>query len=61
MVNRLSTAADLSGPCPLNVPVTGRIAGKPWLPALDFNEAPSLMRHLGTAAFHESDVCAVCI
>jgi integrase len=51
MVNRLSAAADLSGPCPLNVPVTGRIAGKPWRPALDFNEAPSLMRHLGTAAF----------
>ena len=51
MVNRLSAAADLSGPCPLSVPVTGRIAGKPWRPALDFNEAPSLMRHLGTAAF----------
>jgi hypothetical protein len=31
--------------------VTGAIAGKPWRAALDFNEAPSLMRHLGTAAF----------
>jgi hypothetical protein len=39
------------GPCPLNVPVTGRIAGKPWRTALDFTEARSLMRHLGTAAF----------
>jgi hypothetical protein len=50
--NQLTAAdADLSGPCPLNVPVTGTIAGKPWRAALDFNEAPSLMRHLGTAAF----------
>ena len=50
--NRLTAAAaDLSGPCPLDVPVTGPIAGKPWRAALDFNEAPSLMRHLGTAAF----------
>ena len=50
--NRLTAAAaDLSGRCPLDVPVTGSIAGKPWRAALDFNEAPSLMRHLGTAAF----------
>ena len=50
--NRLTAAAaDLSGRCPLDVPVTGTIAGKPWRAALDFNEAPSLMRHLGTAAF----------
>jgi hypothetical protein len=49
--NRLPAAADLPGPCPLDVPVTGRIAGQPWRAALDFNEAPSLMRHLGTAAF----------
>ena len=48
--------ADLSGPCPLNVPVTGAIAGKPWRAALDFNEAPSLMRHLGTAAFIVSGI-----
>lgn len=38
-------------PCPLDIPVTGRIAGQPWREALDFNEAPVLMRHLGTAAF----------
>jgi hypothetical protein len=31
--------------------VTGRIAGRPWRTALDFNEAKALMRHLGTAAF----------
>jgi hypothetical protein len=31
--------------------VTGQIAGKPWRTALDFNEAPALMRHLGTAAY----------
>ena len=35
----------------MDVPVTGRIAGKPWRTSLDFNEAPGLMRHLGTAAF----------
>jgi integrase len=39
------------GPCPLDIPVTGRIAGEPWRPAVDFNEVPALMRHLGTAAF----------
>ena len=44
-------AAQRPGPCPLGIPVTGRIAGKPWRAALDFNEAPVLMRHLGTAAF----------
>ena len=35
----------------MDIPVTGRIAGKPWREALDYNEAPELMRHLGTAAF----------
>ena len=46
-----AAAAQRPGPCPLNVPVTGRIAGKPWRTSLDFNEVPALMRHLGTAAF----------
>lgn len=44
-------AAERPGPCPLEVPVTGRIAGKPWRTALDFNEVSTLMRHLATAAF----------
>jgi hypothetical protein len=44
-------AAQRPGPCPLDIPVTGRIEGKPWRTVLDFNEARSLMRHLGTAAF----------
>ncbi|MBO2466246.1 hypothetical protein [Actinomadura violacea] len=39
------------GPCPLDTPVTGRIAGRPWRKRLDFGEAADLMRHLGTAAF----------
>jgi hypothetical protein len=48
----LAAAAALRpGPCPLNLPVTGRIGGKPWRERLDFTEAASLMRHLGTAAF----------
>lgn len=46
-----AVATRRPGPCPLNVPVTGRIAGAPWRQALDFTEAPVLMRHLGTAAF----------
>ena len=44
-------AAESPGPCPLGVPVAGRIDGRPWRAALDFNEVPALMRHLGTAAF----------
>jgi integrase len=46
-----AAAAQRPGPCPLAIPVTGRIAGKPWRASLDFNEAAVLMRHLGTAAF----------
>jgi integrase len=44
-------AAERPGPCPLDVPVTGTIAGRPWRSHLDFAEAPALLRHLGTAAF----------
>lgn len=43
-------ANERPGPCPLRVPVTGRINGKPWREHMDFGEAPDLMRHLGTAA-----------
>ncbi len=39
------------GSCPMDIPVTGRIEGRPWRTTLDFNEARTLMRHLGTAAF----------
>ncbi|MFD3612603.1 integrase [Streptomyces atroolivaceus] len=38
------------GPCPLEVPVMGRIEGKPWREHMDFIEVAELMRHLGTAA-----------
>ncbi|WP_432140048.1 integrase [Streptomyces sp. bgisy154] len=44
-------AAERPGPCPLPVPVTGLIHGRPWREAVDFNEAAELMRHLATAAF----------
>jgi hypothetical protein len=47
----VTAAAERPGPCPLTIPVTGRIAGKQWREALDFDEAATLMRHLGTAAF----------
>lgn len=43
-------AAQRPGPCPMQVPITGRINGKPWRESIDFNEAAELMRHLGTAA-----------
>nr|WP_202542407.1 integrase [Streptomyces sp. SID2563] len=49
--NRLSDLTnEHPGPCLLQVPVTGRINGKPWRTHMDFDEAPELMRHLGTAA-----------
>ncbi|GAA2293150.1 hypothetical protein [Streptomyces violaceusniger] len=38
------------GPCPLTVPVTGQINGRPWREHLDFNEVTTLMRQLATAA-----------
>ncbi|MFB7294013.1 integrase [Actinacidiphila glaucinigra] len=43
-------ATHRPGPCPLHVPVTGRINGRPWREHIDFYEAAELMRHLGTAA-----------
>jgi hypothetical protein len=46
-----AAAAQRPGPCPMDVPVTGQIAGKPWRAALDYDEALVLMRHLGTASF----------
>jgi hypothetical protein len=46
-----AAAAQNPGPCPLDVHVTGRISGKQWRTFLEFNELPTLMRHLGTAAF----------
>jgi hypothetical protein len=46
-----AAAAERPGPCPLDLPVTGRIAGRPWRERLDYDEAPGLFRQLGTAAF----------
>ncbi|MCU7705097.1 integrase [Streptomyces albidoflavus] len=37
-------------PCPLNVPVTGEIEGRPWREHIFFGEATTLMQQLGTAA-----------
>ena len=42
---------NLSGACPLNAPIKGTIAGRPWREAIDFDEAATFVRHLGTAAF----------
>ncbi|MCT9111432.1 site-specific integrase [Streptomyces mirabilis] len=43
-------AAREPAPCPMDVPVTGRINDRPWREYIDFTEALPLMRHLGTAA-----------
>ncbi|MFI0596548.1 integrase [Streptomyces griseus] len=42
---------DNPGTCPLAVPVTGHLDGKPWTQSIDFTETRQLMRHLGTACF----------
>ena len=47
----LATASHRSWSCQLDIPVTGRIVGKPWRQAIDYLEVPTLWRHLGTAAF----------
>lgn len=47
----LATASHRSWGCPLDIPVTGRIAGRPWRQAIDYLEVTTLWRHLGTAAF----------
>ncbi|MFF0405651.1 integrase, partial [[Kitasatospora] papulosa] len=39
------------GRCPLPSPVNGEIDGASWTSGIDFDEAPLLMRHLGTACF----------
>ncbi|MBB5916792.1 hypothetical protein BJY24_005704 [Nocardia transvalensis] len=46
-----AAAAQRPGPCPLDTPITGRIAGAPWRDAIDIDEVNTLVRHLGTAAF----------
>lgn len=43
-------AAQRPGPCPMSTPVTGRIEGRLWRNHVDFEEAPTLFRHLATAA-----------
>ncbi|OCC12514.1 hypothetical protein [Streptomyces sp. PTY087I2] len=39
------------GPCPLDIPVTGQIAGRPWRSRIDYTETSELLRHLITAVF----------
>jgi hypothetical protein len=43
-------AARRPGPCPLEIPVTGRIEGRPWREYVDFDEALVLVRALVAAA-----------
>ncbi|WP_327349873.1 integrase [Streptomyces sp. NBC_01321] len=44
-------AQQRPGSCPLDIPVTGMLAGITWREALDYNEGAYLMRQLGTACF----------
>ncbi|MET9811735.1 hypothetical protein [Streptomyces sp. NPDC006355] len=37
-------------PCPLDVPIAGKIDGRPWREYITFGEATTLIGHLGTAA-----------
>ncbi|MCX5343681.1 integrase [Streptomyces atratus] len=39
------------GGCPLPSPINGTVGEADWTPSIDFDEAPLLMRHLGTACF----------
>lgn len=43
--------ARRAAPCPLPTPITGRLHGRPWRTAIDYDETPELMKHLATAAF----------
>jgi hypothetical protein len=47
----LAAAPHRSWGCPLDIPVTGRIAGRPWRESIDYLEVATLWRQLGTAAF----------
>ncbi|MCX4751200.1 integrase [Kitasatospora sp. NBC_01287] len=52
--NRLDLSAIVTaspGLCPLDVPVTGRINGRPWRETIDYTEADTLLKHLVTAVF----------
>lgn len=41
----------LGGPCPLAVPVTGRIEQRPWTGNIGFDQAEAMAQHVVTAAF----------
>ncbi|MFG2569261.1 integrase [Streptomyces sp. NPDC048567] len=43
-------AARQPGPSPMQIPVMGRIEGRPWREFMDYEETPILVRHLATAA-----------
>ncbi|MEU1506291.1 integrase [Kitasatospora sp. NPDC005748] len=44
-------ARNRPGPCPLPTPIRATVHGRPWREAVNLDEAPILMRHLGTACF----------
>lgn len=43
--------AARAAPCPLPTPITGRLYGRPWRTAIDYDEIPELVKHLTTASF----------
>ncbi|PAU44706.1 integrase [Streptomyces albireticuli] len=40
-----------AGPCRLDTKLTGKVEGRPWREYIDYHEAATLVRHLGTACF----------
>ncbi|MDH6522191.1 integrase [Streptomyces sp. SAI-090] len=46
----LRLTAQRPGPSPMQVPVAGRVEGRPWREFMDYEETPILVRHLATAA-----------
>ncbi|MCX4757845.1 integrase [Kitasatospora purpeofusca] len=49
--NLAARVASDQGPCPLDVPLTGRINDRPWRESIDFNETTDLLKQLVTATF----------
>ncbi|MEV7194593.1 hypothetical protein AB0N81_22705 [Streptomyces sp. NPDC093510] len=47
----VAAASRRPGPCPVSIPVHGRIGERPWRAVIDFNETGRLLRHLVTACF----------
>ena len=50
LARRRDPAVELDLRTPMDVAISGRLNGQPWMPYLNFYDAPALMRRLSTAA-----------